>query len=234
MDEATSYVTAKRQLERLAKTLDSAQLAMTCPSCPAWSNQDVVAHHVHFLGAMIDSNVPREVFRAITNTDEAARLAAGKVRDEWTEAGVDARRGRTLDELISEWNQRLASMPPEVHPTVDVVVHLGDVLEALGERRGFDTALVEDSLRKYYEMTLADRIAVTGDGVTLRCVDTGVRVGAASGQPEIAGTAYELLRAIAGRRTRNEADEALDWGGAPESTRRLFPAYGWPERTPAT
>ena len=32
-------------------------------------------------------------------------------------------------------------------------------LEALGERRGFDTALVEDSLRKYYDLTLADRIA---------------------------------------------------------------------------
>lgn len=229
MDEATMYIVAKRQMERVAVRLDDAQLRLTCPSCPAWSNQDVIAHHIHFLGAVIDEDVPAEVFSAITHTDEAARSAAGTIRDEWTEAGVDARRGRSLDELIDEWNQRIATMPPDVHPTVDVVVHLGDVLEALGERRGFDTALVEDSLRKYYDMTLADRIAVTGDGVTLRCVDTGVRVGSAAGQPEIAGTAYELLRAIAGRRTRNEADGALDWGGAPESTRRRFPAYGWPE-----
>lgn len=229
MDEATSYLAAKRQMVRVAERLDAEQLRLTCPSCPAWSNQDVMAHHIHFLGAMIDNDVPSEVFRAIIDTDEAARSAAGKVRDEWTEAGVDARRGRTPDELIGEWNQRIATMPSHVHPTVDVVVHLAGVLEALGERRGFDTALVEDSLRTYYEMTLADRIAVTGDGVTLRCVDTGVRIGAASGQPEIGGTGYELLRAIAGRRTRVEADDALDWGGAPESTRRLFSAYGWPE-----
>lgn len=229
MDEATLYIAAKRQMERVAKRLDDAQLRLTCPSCPAWSNQDVIAHHIHFLGAVIDNDVPSEVFSAITNRDEAARWAAGKVRDEWTEAGVDARRGRTLDELIGEWNQRIAAMPPQVHPIVDVVVHLGDVLEALGERRGFDTALVEHSLRKYYEMALAARIGVTGDGVTLRCADTGVRMGAASGQPEIAGTGYELLRAIAGRRSRVEADDALDWGGVPESTRRLFSAYGWPE-----
>lgn len=230
MDEATLYVAAKRQMVRVASRLDDAQLRLTCPSCPAWSNQDVIAHHIHFLGALIDGDVPTEVFKAIIDTNETARSAAGKVRDEWTEAGVDARRGRTLGELIGEWDQRIATMPPKVHPTVDVAVHLGDVLEALGERRGFDTALVEDSLRTYYEMTLADRVAVTGDGVTLRCVDTGVRVGAASGQPEITGTGYELLRAIAGRRTRLEADDALDWGGAPESTRRLFSAYGWPER----
>lgn len=229
MDEATMYIVAKRHMERVANRLDDEQLRQTCPSCPAWSNQDVIAHHIHFLGAVIDNDVPSEVFRAITDTDEAARSAAGNARDEWTEAGVDARRGRTLDQLIDEWNRHIATMPPEVHPTVDVVVHLGDVLEALGERRGFDTALVEDSLRKYYDMTLADRIAVTGDAVTLRCVDTGVRIGAASGQPEIAGTAYDLLRIIAGRRTRVEADDALDWGGAPESTRRLFSAYGWPE-----
>ncbi len=229
MDESTMYLAAKQQMVRVAKRLDDEQLRMTCPSCPAWSNQDVIAHHIHFLGAVIDDDVPKEVFRAITHTDEATRSAASKVRDEWTDAGVDTRRGRTIDELIGEWDQRIATMPPEVHPTVDAVVHLGDILEALGERRGFDTALVEDSLRKYYEMTLADRIAATGDGVTLHCADTGTRIGAASAQPEIAGTSYELLRTIAGRRTRFQADDALDWGDAPETTRQLFSAYGWPQ-----
>jgi hypothetical protein len=229
VDESSLYLVAKRQMVQVASRLDGAQLRLICPSCPAWSNQDVIAHHIHFLGAVIDGDVPSAVFSAITDTDDAARSAAGTVRDEWTEAGVDERRGRTLDELIAEWDRRIATMPPEVHPVVDATVHLGDVLEALGERRGFDTALVEHSLRVYYDMTLADRIAAAGDSVTLRCVDTGARVGAAPGGPEIAGTAYELLRAIAGRRARPEADDALDWGGAPESTRRLFSAYGWPE-----
>lgn len=229
MDEATLYRIAKRQMIRVAHMLDDEQLASTCPSCPAWSNQDVIAHHIHFLGAAIDDDVPREVVDAIGDGDEAARIAAGKVRDTWTQAGVEARRSRTLDELIVEWNERVAGMPPEVTPTVDAVVHLGDVLEAVGERRGLDTVLVEDSLRFYYEMTLADRLAVDGAAVTLRCVDTSIRIGTAVGAPEISGTGYELLRAIAGRRTRAEADDALDWGGAAESTRRLFSAYGWPE-----
>ncbi len=36
-------------------------------------------------------------------------------------------------------------------------------------------------------------------------------LGAASGEPEIAATGYQMRRAIAGRRARFEADDALDW-----------------------
>ncbi|MEJ7801367.1 MAG: maleylpyruvate isomerase N-terminal domain-containing protein, partial [Ilumatobacter sp.] len=60
MDEATLYVAGKRQMARVASRLDDEQLRVTCPSCPAWSNQDVIAHHIHFLGAMIDDDVPSE------------------------------------------------------------------------------------------------------------------------------------------------------------------------------
>jgi hypothetical protein len=152
------------------------------------------------------------------------------VRDEWTQAGVDERRGRSVAELLAEWDRQIARKPDHVYVTVDAVVHLGDVLEAVGERRGIDTALIEDTILTYLEFSVAERVAADGHTLTLRCIDTGARIGCGPGAFEVSGTGYEILRAIAGRRTRAEADAALDWGGAPESVRAAFSAYGWPER----
>ena len=229
MDDRTLYELAQRRMTRIARQLSDDQLAQECPSCPGWSNQDVIAHHIHFLTGLIDDDVPAEMFQEITDTDADERERAGKVRDDWTQAGVEARRGRTLDALFAEWDERVAAMPAII-PTVDVVVHAGDVLESVGERRGLDTVLVDDTLMAYYEMTLASRVAAEGHAVTLVSTDTGSRIGAGVGAFEVRGTGNDLLRALTGRRTRAEADATLDWGDTPRSIREAFPAYGWPER----
>jgi hypothetical protein len=42
----------------------------------------------------------------------------------------------------------------------------------------------------------------------------------------VAGTPFELLRSIVGRRSRRQAD-ALLWEGADEVARKCFSVYGW-------
>lgn len=223
------YLLAKRHIVEVARSMDRAQLAATCPSCPLWTNQDVIAHHIHFLEALVDEAVPEDVFTAITDLDPDRRRESGTRRDEWTQAGVEARRGRTVDQLVDEWDELLGRMAPQDAPTVDAVVHLGDLRESLGRREGVDARLSVHTLRRYYAFTYAGRLATVGELVALRCTDTGTLVGEAPGALEIRGTAYELMRTIAGRRTRAEADRALDWGATADPSREQFPAYGWPQ-----
>ena len=100
---------------------------------------------------------------------------------------------------------------------------------ALGIAPGLTVAeLAERAIYTCYEFALTRRLARLGDTVTLQCCDTGTRIGTFPRAPEVSGTANELLRTLAGRRTRAEADEALDWGDASLDARHLFPVYGWP------
>lgn len=44
---------------------------------------------------------------------------------------------------------------------------------------------------------------------------------------QVSGTVYELLRTVVSRRSRAEAEQALNWGSTPEATRQAFTVYGW-------
>jgi uncharacterized protein (TIGR03083 family) len=222
------YLLGQRRMTEVLTGLGAEQLAGICPSCPEWSVQDVVAHHIHFLNSCISDNVPDEVYAAITEVDPRARVDAGSVRDEWTQAGVEARRGQPLAVLLAEWNSTVASMPPSAARAVlDLAMHLGDVIEAVGHDAEIDNALLDYSLQRYHDFALVDRFAALGASVSLRCTDSATRIGGSVDGVEVSGTAYELLRAVGGRRTRLQADLVLDWGDASEAVRSAFSAYGW-------
>ena len=226
---AELYAIAKDRMVRILADLDPAGLATTCPACPAWTVRDVVAHHVHVIGALAAGEFPAAAGQALTG-HPARRGSAAAERDEWTDRGVAARASHTLDELLTEWDAVV--LPTEARPLaigrLDLTVHLADVMETFGDHRGPDTALVEPTLRQYYDLVAVVRCHEAGSVPVLRCTDTGARLGAGLHAPEISGTAYELLRAIGGRRTRAQADEHLDWGSTSEPVRAAFSAYGWP------
>ena len=229
VDELALYRRAKRRMVNVVRSISDDELAAVCPACPAWSIRDLVAHHVHVVGAYTDETAPPEARGGFLEIDDATREAAGVVRDEWTEAGVIGRRGLPLERILDEWAGVVRRMKPDDEASLfDLIVHLGDVVEALGDRRGVDTELAERAIYTCYEFALTRRLARLGDTVTLQCCDTGTRIGTFPRAAEVRGTANELLRTLAGRRTRAEADEALDWGDASLDARHLFPVYGWP------
>jgi uncharacterized protein (TIGR03083 family) len=82
----TVYEGGRRRIVELVADLDDRAAAMPVPACPAWSVHDVVAHLAGVCGDIMAGNV------------------AGAATDPWTAAQVDARRERSFDEILAEWD----------------------------------------------------------------------------------------------------------------------------------
>jgi hypothetical protein len=94
--------------------------------------------------------------------------------------------------LLAEWDSIVVTMPQWGASTVlDLTMHLGDIMEAVGDHRSIDAALVEDALMGYYEFALAHRFAALGESIRLRCTDSGARVGPSLHEVEVSGSAYD-------------------------------------------
>lgn len=219
------YRDAMGRMRRLVESLTAEERAARNSCCPEWSNQDVVAHHIHFMGA---DDIPEAIMTALRKTDQDAYDATRAERDGWTGAGVDARRHRTVEELWDEWDATLAAHPGAHYSTVDLTMHLFDIEESLG-RTGEDRAeLAFDALLGYANWFLADKLRAGDESLVLQPTDIDHTIALTGEGPVVTGTAYDLLRCVGGRRTRAEADAVLDWGGAPEAARELLSVYTWP------
>ncbi|MEX2628040.1 MAG: maleylpyruvate isomerase N-terminal domain-containing protein [Ilumatobacteraceae bacterium] len=230
MADLAAYLRAQQATLAVVRPLPPEELDRTCAACPAWTIRDVVAHHIHFVGAFVDRSVPAAIYTALIGATDDERRRAAIARDEWTQAGVEARRGLDLHELVAEWDSITACMDDRgARALLDLTMHHGDIVESLtGASGSIDVEMTQDALTTYARHFLAPRLSAAGRALGLRCADTGEHLGPGDPAPTVSGTTYELLRTIGGRRTRAEADDRLDWGGTDEPTRDLFSVYGWP------
>lgn len=232
MDPETAYRDGYRVTRELLRGLEHRELSLPCPQCPGWSVRDVVAHHVHIFVERTNGSVPKEIAAAIFDaaraSDHAVKLAASRRRDAWIERGVESFRPQPFASVLAAWESAMERANDNSWTSVgDLAVHIGDIEEALGVDGSRENAVVVAALRRYGS-TLTDHLRGQG-------VDTVVLVGSRpayeGGDPEsphrVSGRAYELLRVITGRRSRAEADQALDWGSTPKATRQVFPIYDW-------
>ncbi len=228
MPTAAAYLEAKATTEALLTSLRAEDLARTCPSTPAWSIQDVVAHHVHATSDFLDGTFPAATYTAIVGGDEPERVLAAEERDAWTASGVEVRRGRPLPAIFAEWDELVAGIDDRgAGMVLDLGMHLADIAEAIGAADVVSLRVAEESILGWYHAFVVPRLAVAGTAVALVATDSGRRWGSSS-IPTVAGTTYDLLRTIGGRRTRAEADALLDWGQSADDVRDLLPVYGWP------
>ncbi len=132
MPTVALYEEAKASTVELLASLSGDDLAQTCQACPAWSIQDVVAHHVHATGTHLNGGLPPVTYSAIVGDDEHERSVAAKERDDWAEAGVLARRGLPLAAVLAEWDDVVTAMDDRgAGMALDLVIHL-DETTALG------------------------------------------------------------------------------------------------------
>lgn len=228
MNQLELYCYGKKMTVDLLATLDDHALATTCVACPAWSIRDVIAHHVHYLGACATGSVPHQMQDALM-ADDAARRRAAWARDEWTEAGVRQRRALPMASLLLEWDDIVASMPDHAALAVlDLTMHLSDIKETLGDETDRTSPLIDEALAGYYYFALATQLAHVDTSVALRCTDRGTELVTDEHSAVVSGSAYDLLRTVGGRRSRDEADRILDWGDASGAVRERFSVYGWP------
>lgn len=217
-----AYTETRDRLVELVRSLDDAQLATVVPACPAWTVKDLFAHVVHVAESYSTGRLPP----VPSGPEDAAEAFSDEERDrlrnEWTQAGVDARKERSVDELVAEWDEHadvLGGMltgerpwPDGVSGAVaaysvnsDVASHAQDIRGALGmsaDREARATKLAYDA----FSFLLAGR-AASAPG--LRIVNERGELTIGSGDPRSTLEAdwYELLRAISGRRSIDQIRE---------------------------
>jgi len=207
------YPRLREQMIALATSLTDDDLDRIVPSTPDWTVRQVVAHVCGLNGHILT-------------------LGWGDLgSDEATAAQVAAHEGQSIGDVCAAWASHddalraaLAEIPfGQQRLSGDLVIHLHDVLAALG--RDIDrTDEATASAARIYASRSVDRWAeLTGVSVRVE-LDDGFVAGDAA-DVVLRATPFDFLRSVAGRRSRAQV-EALDWTGEAAPVVDRFSPYG--------
>lgn len=208
-DVGTAYAGCRARINELVGDLDAHQATAGVPTCPRWSVHDVVAHLTGVVSDALDGRLD------------------GVATDRWTAAQVDARRARTMAELLAEWNSRAPTFEdlldaigePGRQAVGDAVTHEHDIRAALGASGARASDAVQIGFDFVARMFVA---AATGRGFSLSVTTIdGLEFGDPGAGVVLTGDAFELLRAMTGRRSVEQL-LLMDWKGDPEA---VIPAF---------
>jgi uncharacterized protein (TIGR03083 family) len=215
LDHAVAYRDIRERVSDLVDGLDEADATQIVPATPDWRVKDVLAHLVG------------------VSADVMAGVLEGAGSDEWTEVQVATRREHSIAELVTEWSTtgaQLEALIPDIpigprgQLVFDAVTHEHDLRGALGQPGARDS----DALAIGFDWA-ADVVALvrSGNGRGVLVFETEVGERTAGEGPEVArvrASRFELLRAMTGRRSRDQV-RALDWddpdGDEPDQLRFL-------------
>lgn len=207
------------------------------PATPGWSVLDVVAH---VTGLAVDAGagaLPGDLDLLEQFRDDEVVAA----RDAYADGQVLARRGRSPAQIVAEWDtaepavvdrlERDPTDPAAVPFGFDVVlvtdlgVHADDVANALGLPPHADTAATRVAFAGYC-FALDYRLRALGLPALALHYDGRTRtVGEGPPAAQLTADRWELVRVLAGRRSRAQI-ERLDWDGDASPYLALLPTYG--------
>jgi uncharacterized protein (TIGR03083 family) len=123
-DCAALYRESRERIGALVRDLSDEQRGCRVPACPEWTITDTVAH------------------LAANAADELAGTLTAVPNDEQTAAQVQRRRGRSPEEILTEWDSAAKQIEPLIaaHPLAiawvnDVLAHEADIRGAVGAGR---------------------------------------------------------------------------------------------------
>jgi len=220
-DPSLLYEVERRAFVSRLRRATIEQLSMAVAATPAWSVLDVLAHVV---GITADLNAQR-----FGNGDG----------DAWTDAQVSQRRGRSIDDLAAEWDReaalfeeglRLFGYQLGAHYLGDLLQHACDVEAALGRSPARDDLAVMVGL-DFYLASLDDALRVADTGaLSVRAGEESWTLGSGDVVAAVSASAYELFRALGGRRTGDEI-AALGWSGDRDLFAGLLSRYPVPQHS---
>ncbi len=203
VDCGAVYARTRARFVTLVESLDAEELATTVPATPAWSVQDALAHVV---GLAADLN---------TGMIEIADP------DAWTAHQVESRRGRSVAEIVAEWDReapafeeglRLFGYSVGAHFACDLYAHLEDVRAALGVAPDRDPLTIRVALDFYLESWAEDLVAADEGSIEIVTGDERRVIGSGTSFATVSGDPFEILRSCGGRRSADQI-RALKWTG---------------------
>lgn len=208
-DVGDAYAGCRARIAGLTADLDAAGAGAPVPTCPAWTVHDIVAH----VAGVVD--------------DALNGRLDGVATDPWTAAQVEARRDRSIPEMLAEWDAQAPGFEalldqigdPGRQAVTDVVTHEHDIRTALGAPGSRDSDAVGIGLgfAAYWLVSSAGE-----RGVGLRIEPDGADpVGPDDATAVLGGDRFTLLRAATGRRSVDQLRE-LRWQGDREAALAAF------------
>jgi uncharacterized protein (TIGR03083 family) len=219
-DYAQAYSALRGRVADLVRDADTEQLERYAPAAPEWRVRDVVAH---LCGITADVNAG--------NLD-------GVATDSWTVRQVDARRDRSIEQILDEWDtegakvETVMSTFPEVavgQMTMDAATHEQDIRGALERPGARESDAVEIGFDWGVPMLAAN---VDPANATLR-IETDVgsaTVGTGERHLGVRIERFELFRTMTGRRSEEQI-RSFDWDGEAAPELLVFPIFT-PRATP--
>ena len=191
MTKGELYAGTRARVTALVKELSEDELALPVPGCPAWHVRDVVAH------------VAANTAYATTGDIE------GVATDPWTARQVEERKGRSLDELLGEWEQFGPTFENMLDSAgilgdmavIDLATHEQDIRGAVGRPGATDTPAFDFGLQRYV-WTFDQRVRANGlPAVKLVAGDHEWTMGEGEPAVTVETTPLDLFRALCGRRS---------------------------------
>jgi uncharacterized protein (TIGR03083 family) len=219
MEVAKLYADARARIVALVTSAPASSLDGRVPATPAWSVRDVLAHVVGI------------------SSDVLGGRLEGVGTDEWSGRQVAERSGRSVDELVAEWQDNaepfeamLAGAPAGMVGALgaDVLQHELDLRAALDQPPGESMDEALDFGVNFMAGFLDRRITKKGLGpLRVRAGGDEWTLGAGEAEPAatLATTPVEFFRVLAGRRSEAQV-RALDWDGDPTPYLPVLSAFG--------
>lgn len=216
----SAYRGVRERVGELVLPLPPEDLERQVPACPEWTVKALVSHMTGIAADMLAGNVAE----------------AGQ--DQWTQAQITARKDRSIQEIMSEWEEtgtQIETALEYLHPAAagatvgDVVTHEHDLRGALGDKGARDTdgvSMAFASYARFFGRRVRENNLPT---VEVKTESGIVRAGKEDPTGSVSGPEFELLRALTGRRTKDQI-RALQWNTDPEPYIDIFSAYVVTER----
>jgi uncharacterized protein (TIGR03083 family) len=202
-EHADAYRGIRERVTALTASIDDATAEQLAPATPDWRVKDVLAHLVG------------------VNADVVAGKIEGAGTDPWTEAQVAPRRGRSVAELLAEWDE-VAPTLIEIIPAIpdgprgqlifDAMTHEFDLRGALGQPGGRDTDAAAIGFGWAADVVTFLRDGAGAGALCLRNEYGDHISGSGDVTATVAADRFELYRAMVGRRSRAQI-AAFDWDG---------------------
>lgn len=218
-DLGTAYRDIRRRITELV-TAPGVDQTTRVPATPEWTVKDVVAHLTGVCADILAGNLE------------------GVTTEPWTQAQVDARASKSLDECIEEWARASAEIEPIIeifpgrsgpHFVMDAVTHEHDLRNALGVPGERDSATTTLALEFAVGSWLHHGVKAAGlPPLAVEAGDKRWSAGQGDATTVLRCEPFELMRAVTGRRSIAQI-RSMDWSGDPEP---YLPTFAWgPFRT---